>query len=135
MAHWLLKSEPDSYSWDDLVRDGGTVWDGVRNAQAANNLKAMAVGDEAFIYHSNVGREVVGIARVDRAAFPDPKDPTGRWVAVGVVPVRAVPRPVTLADMKAEPRLADLALIRQSRLSVVPVSAADWRIILAMAGG
>jgi predicted RNA-binding protein with PUA-like domain len=135
MAFWLLKSEPDVYSWDDLVRDGETVWDGVRNAQAANNLKAMAVGDEALFYHSNIGKEAVGICRVVRTAFADPTDPTGRWVAVSVAPVRRLPRAVGLAAMKEEPALEGFQLIRQSRLSVVPVRPAEWARILEMAGG
>lgn len=131
MAFWLLKSEPHVYSWDDLVRDGETVWDGVRNAQAAGNLKAMTVGDEALFYHSNVGKEAVGICRVTATAFPDPTDPG--WVAVRVVPVRPLVRRVSLAEMKGEPALGQLPLIRQSRLSVVPVRPAEWAHILAMA--
>ncbi len=134
MAFWLLKSEPDVYSWDDLVRDGETVWDGVRNAQAARNLKAMAVGDEALFYHSNIGREVVGICRVTRPATVDPTDDEGKWVAVSVAPARPLPRPVTLAAMKAEPKLAGFQLIRQGRLSVVPVRPEEWASILEMAG-
>lgn len=130
MAYWLLKSEPHAYSWDDLVRDGETAWDGVRNHQASNNLKAMQPDDEAFFYHSNVGKEIVGIARITKAAFPDTTDDSGRWVAVGVAPVQPVARPVTLAEMKAMPALEGFALIRQSRLSVVPVSPDEWRIIL-----
>ncbi|MFN3371690.1 MAG: EVE domain-containing protein [Sphingomonadaceae bacterium] len=133
MNHWLLKSEPDVYSWDDLVAEGETVWNGVRNAQAALNLKAMAVGDEALFYHSNIGKEAVGICRVTKTAYPDPTDGTGRWVAVSVAPVRALARPVTLAAMKANPALAEFQLIRQSRLSVVPVRPAEWAEILGMA--
>lgn len=134
MQHWLVKSEPDAYAWDTLVEDGETLWDGVRNAQASNNLKAMQPGDLAFYYHSNIGKEIVGIAKIVKAAAPDPKDETGRWVAVTVAPVRPLAKPVTLAAMKADPALADFGLIRQSRLSVVPVSAAQWKHILAMAG-
>lgn len=134
MAHWLLKSEPFKFSWDQLVKDGRTHWDGVRNHQAAINLKAMAVGDTAFFYHSNEGKEIVGIAEVVRTAYPDPSDEAGRFVMVDVAPVEPVKRPVTLAEMKATPALADLALIRQSRLSVVPVSDEHWSIIMAMAG-
>ncbi|WP_448582153.1 EVE domain-containing protein [Thermaurantiacus sp.] len=133
MALWLLKSEPDVYSWEDLVRDGETVWDGVRNAQAAANLKAMAVGDEAFFYHSNIGKAAVAICRVTEPAFPDPTDPTGKWVAVKVAPVKPLARPVTLAEMKAEPALGQFQLIRQSRLSVVPVRPAEWARILDLA--
>ena len=134
MAHWLLKSEPFKFSWDQLVKDGRTHWDGVRNHQAAINLKAMAVGDTAFFYHSNEGKEIVGVAEIVRTAYPNPTDEAGRFVMVDVVPVKPVKRPVTLAEMKATPALADLALIRQSRLSVVPVSDEHWSIIMAMAG-
>lgn len=132
MSFWLLKSEPDVYSWDDLVAEGETVWNGVRNAQAANNLKAMAIGDEAFFYHSNIGKEAVAICRVTKTAYPDPTDDSGRWVAVSVAPVRPLARPVTLAAMKANPKLSDLQLIRQSRLSVVPVRPDEWTEILRM---
>lgn len=135
MAHWLLKSEPFKYSWDDLVRDGRTHWDGVRNHQAALNLKAMAVGDTALFYHSNEGKECIGLVEIVKTAYPDPGDPAGRFVMVDVVPVRPLARPVTLAQMKADGRLNDLALIRQSRLSVVPVNDAHWAIILELSGG
>lgn len=134
MAYWLVKSEPHKYSWDMMVKDGRTHWDGVRNHQAAANLKAMQVGDKAFFYHSNEGKEIVGIVEIVRTAYPDPGDEAGRFVMVDVAPVRPVKRAVTLAEMKAEPRLADLALIRQSRLSVVPVSDAHWAIISEMMG-
>ena len=134
MAHWLLKSEPHKYSWDMMVNDGRTHWDGVRNHQAAINLKAMKVGDTAFFYHSNEGKEIVGIVKIVKTAYPDPGDPTGRFVMVDVAPVRPVKSFVTLAQMKADPRLADLALIRQSRLSVVPVSDEHWDIIMKLAG-
>lgn len=134
-AHWLVKSEPAKYSYDHLVRDGKTVWDGVRNNQAALYLKAMQVGDEAFFYHSQEGLEVVGIARVVTTAFLDPSDPAGRFVAVEFAPVRALPRPVTLAQMKANPALAQMKMFRQFRLSVVPLEPAEWREILTMAGG
>lgn len=134
MAYWLLKSEPFKYSWDMMVRDGRTHWDGVRNHQAAINLKTMQVGDHAFFYHSNEGKEIVGIVEIVRTAYLDPSDPAGRFVMVDVAPVRPVSLAVTLAEMKARPELADLALIRQSRLSVVPVSADHWSLILAMAG-
>lgn len=134
MAYWLLKSEPFKYSWDDMVKDGRTHWDGIRNHQAAINLKAMQVGDLALFYHSNEGKECVGIVKIARTAYPDPKDEAGRFVMVDVEAVEPLPAPVTLADMKADPRLADLALIRQSRLSVVPVSDAHWAIIMQMAG-
>lgn len=134
MAHWLLKSEPFKYSWDQMVKDGRTHWDGVRNHQAALNLKTMKVDDEAFFYHSNEGKEIVGIVKIAREAYPDPGDEAGRFVMVDVAPVGPVKRAVTLAEMKAEPKLADLALIRQSRLSVVPVSDGHWDIIMGMAG-
>jgi predicted RNA-binding protein with PUA-like domain len=135
MAHFLVKSEPNTYSFADLERDGRTVWDGVRNNAAALHLKAMAIGDEVLFYHSQEGLAVVGIAKVVRTAFPDASDPTGRFVAVELAPVRALKRPVTLAEMKAEPALADLAMIRQGRLSVSPVTDEQWKTILKMAGG
>jgi predicted RNA-binding protein with PUA-like domain len=131
MARWLMKSEPGSYSWDRLVRDGGTEWDGVRNNAARLHLKAMKVGDEAFFYHSMDERSVVGIMRVTREAAPDPKD--GDWVSVAVEPVRAI-GPVALKAIKAEPRLAAMELIRQSRLSVAPVRDEEWAIVLELAG-
>lgn len=133
-AHWLVKSEPNAYSFADLQRDGSTVWDGVRNNAAALHLKAMKVGDEAFFYHSQEGKEIVGIAKVVKTAFPDKSDPTGRFVAVELAPVRQLAKPVTLADMKAEKALADMAMLRQSRLSVSPVTKAEWDAILTMAG-
>jgi predicted RNA-binding protein with PUA-like domain len=132
MAHWLLKSEPFKYSWEMMVRDGRTHWDGVRNHQAALNLKAMRVGDQAFFYHSNEGKEIVGIVEIVREAYPDPSDAAARFVMVDVAPIRAVKHFVTLAAMKAEPELSELALIRQSRLSVVPVSELHWKKILQM---
>jgi len=133
-SRWLVKSEPNTYSYADLERDGRTVWDGVRNNAAALHLKAMQVGDEVLFYHSQEGLAVVGVARVARAAFPDASDPAGRFVAVELAPVRALKRAVSLADMKATPALADMAMLRQSRLSVSPVSGADWTLILEMAG-
>ncbi len=134
MAYWLLKSEPFKYSWDQMVKDGRTHWDGVRNHQAAANLKAMQVGDRAFFYHSNESKEIVGVVEIVRTAYPDPSDEAGRFVMVDVAPICPVKRPITLAEMKADPSLADLALIRQSRLSVVPVSDAHWQIIAEQAG-
>lgn len=133
-AAWIIKSEPFKYSWADLVRDGETVWDGVRNNQAALYLKAMRPGDECFFYHSNEGLEIVGIATVSALAAPDPTDPTGRWVAPKVRPLRPLARPVTLAAMKAEPRLAGMAMFRQFRLSVAPVTAQERAVILELAG-
>ena len=135
MAHWLVKSEPNSYSYADLERDGRTVWDGVRNNAAALHLKAMAEGDEVFFYHSQEGLAIVGVARVVRTAFPDTTDPAGRFVAVELAPFRSLPRPVTLAEMKAEPALADMAMLRQSRLSVSPVTDGQWATIVGMAQG
>ncbi len=132
-THWLLKSEPNTYSFADLERDGSTVWDGVRNNAAALHLRAMKVGDEAFFYHSQEGKEIVGIARITRTAFPDASDPAGRFVAVEIAPVRALAKAVTLADMKSEPALADMAMRRQSRLSVSPVTDDEWAAILKMA--
>ncbi len=126
-----MKSEPESYSWADLVRDGGTEWDGVRNNAARLHLKGMKKGDEAFLYHSMSDKSVVGIMRITREAQPDPKD--GAWVSVRVEPVKELPRPVTLAEIKAEPKLARMELIRQSRLSVAPVRAEEWKMILNMA--
>lgn len=134
MARWLVKSEPSKYGFADLQRDGTTVWDGVRNNAAALHLKAMKVGDEVLYYHSQEGLAVVGIARVTREAFPDVTDPAGRFVAVELAPVRPLKQPVTLQAMKANPALAELAMIRQSRLSVSPVRDGEWAAILQMAG-
>jgi predicted RNA-binding protein with PUA-like domain len=134
MAHWLIKSEPVKYSFEQLQKDGSTVWDGVRNNQAALYLKAMKVGDEALFYHSQEGLAVVGIARVSKEAFLDPSDPAGRFVAVEVAPVKPLKTPVTLAAMKANPALAGMAMFRQFRLSVSPVTDAEWAEILAMGG-
>lgn len=134
MAFWLMKSEPDVYGWDDLVRDGEGYWDGVRNNAAAGHLKSMKPGDLALFYHSNIGLQAVGIMEITGPAEPDRTDETGRWVAVRVKPVRPLPRPVTLKAIKAEPRLSDIAMIRQSRLSVVPVSEDHWAVLMEMAG-
>lgn len=125
-----MKSEPGSYSWADLVRDGSTEWDGVRNPAARLHLKAMKRGDEAFFYHSGTERSVIGVMRVTREAAPDPKDPN--WVSVAVEPVRPLERPVTLKQIKAEPRLAKMELIRQSRLSVSPVRDAEWEAVVEL---
>jgi len=133
MAYWLLKSEPGAYPWDQLVKDGRTHWDGIRNHQAANNLKAMKRGDRAFFYHSGEERAIVGIVEIVKEAYPDPSDPDGRFVMVDVKAVRAVKTPVTLTAIKAEPKLKNLALVRQSRLSVVPVAADEWKLLCAMA--
>ncbi|WP_420142692.1 EVE domain-containing protein [Sphingomonas sp.] len=131
MRHWLLKSEPASYGWDDLVREGRTEWTGVRNHAAAANLRAMTEGDEALFYHSVTGLEAVGIARITRVAAPDPTNEA--WVSVEIAPVRPLDRPVTLKEMKGDARLKDLAMIRQSRLSVSPVPDAEWDAILDLA--
>jgi len=128
MAYWLMKSEPGTYSWADLLRDGGTEWDGVRNNAARLHLRAMQRGDEALFYHSGDERAVVGVMRITGTGQPDGDD--GAWVKVPVKPVRALARPVTLAAIKAEPRLAKMELIRQSRLSVAPVRDEEWKLIL-----
>jgi predicted RNA-binding protein with PUA-like domain len=130
MAYWLMKSEPSSYSWNDLVRDGGTEWDGVRNNAARLHLKAMKPGDEALFYASMTDKAIVGIMRITREGQPDPKD--ADWVSVRVEPVKPI-GPVTLAKIKAEPALAKMELIRQSRLSVAPVRDDEWQKVLEMA--
>jgi predicted RNA-binding protein with PUA-like domain len=132
--YWLMKSEPDVYSYDDLVAEGEGTWDGVRNYSAAINLRAMKVGDEAFFYHSNIGVEVVAIMTISREHFIDPGDEKARFVAVKVKPLRKLAKPVTLKDIKTNPKLAEMAMIKQSRLSVSPVRAAEWKEILRMAG-
>jgi predicted RNA-binding protein with PUA-like domain len=132
MAYWLMKSEPGSYAWDDLVRDGTAEWDGVRNPAARLHLRAMKAGDRALFYHSGADKAAVGIMRIAREAAPDPKDPN--WVSVAVEPVAPLGPPVTLAAIKADPRLAGLEMLRQSRLSVSPVRDEEWAAILDMAG-
>ena len=134
MANWLLKSEPTKYSWDQMVKDGRTHWDGVRNFQATNNLRAMKTGDRAFFYHSNEGKEIVGVVEIVRPFYADPGDPGGKFGLVDVASVMPVKTPVSLAQMKMVPALAGMALLRQSRLSVCPVSEAEWQIICGMAG-
>lgn len=131
MRYWLIKSEPAAYSWDDLVKDGETLWDGVRNHRAANNLRTMAAGDRALFYHSVTGKEIVGIAEVSKAGLADPRD--GAWAAVKVKPVEPLEKPVTLAAIKAEPGLRDIELVRLSRLSVAAITHAEWEKIRAMA--
>lgn len=133
MAHWLIKSEPSVYGWEQFVKEKKTSWTGVRNAQAAINLKAMKVGDRCFFYHSNEGKEIVGIAEVVKTAYPDPTDKEGKAVTVDVKAVEPVKTSVTLAAIKADPRLKDFGLVRQSRLSVVPVSDEQWKMIMKMA--
>jgi len=131
-AYWLVKSEPFKYSWDDLVEDGSTYWDGVRNYQARNNLRAMKVGDYALYYHSNEGKAVVGIAKVTRSAYPDPTTDDERWVVVDVAPVKPLKAPVTLAQIKADPKLGKIPLVTHSRLSVMPLEKADFDRILEL---
>jgi len=134
MAYWLVKSEPGTWSWDDQVRDKTTHWDGVRNYQASNNMKAMKIGDRAFFYHSVNEKRIVGIVEVVKEYYPDPSDKSGRFGMVDVKAVEPLPNPVTLADIKADERLAELGLVRQSRLSVRPVDAKSWKIICKMGG-
>lgn len=134
MNYWLMKSEPDAFSYDDLVKKGKAEWDGVRNHTAQINMKAMKKGDLAFFYHSNIGLEVVGIMEIVEEAAPDSTDDTGKWIAVHVAPREKLPRPVTLKAMKADPALSDMVMLRQSRLSVAPVSEAEFKHILKLAG-
>ena len=134
MAYWLFKSEPGAWSWDDQVAAGTAEWDGIRNYQADNNMKAMKVGDKAFFYHSVDERSIVGVVEVAREHYPDPSDPKGRFGMVDVTAFIPVKSPGTLADIKAEPALADLALVRNSRLSVGPVGPAEWKLLCKMAG-
>ena len=137
MAYWLVKSEPDAFSWDQQVANRVEPWTGVRNFMARNNLRAMQNGDRAFFYHSNVGKEIVGVVEVVREAYPDPTvEPgeKGEWSCVDMRAIGPMPRPVTLAELKADPAFAELPLIRQSRLSVLPVDAASWKLICRMGG-
>lgn len=133
-SYWLMKSEPDAYSWDDLVTEGEGTWDGVRNHRAANNLRAMKVGDQAFFYHSNIGKEIVGIVEISVSGIPDPSDPEGKWAAVKVKPVRKLAHPVTLKAIKENPALVEMELVRLSRLSVAEIQPTEWREVLDMAG-
>jgi predicted RNA-binding protein with PUA-like domain len=133
MAHWLLKSEPSSYSWDQLVADGRTHWDGVRNAQALNNLRAMKLGDRAFFYHSNEGKEIVGVVEVIKIFYPDINDRTGKLGMVDIKPVTAAEVRVGLPAMRAVAELSNLSLLKQSRLSVCPVSESEWLTLCKMA--
>lgn len=132
MTNWLMKTEPDSWSWAQQVQAGTTAWEGVANAQALNNMRAMAVGDRAFFYHTGKERQVVGIVEVTRAFYPDPNDPASGLVDVKMV--QPLPRPVTLSDIKADPAFASLALVRQPRLSVLPVDDASWARICELGG-
>jgi len=134
MAAWLIKSEPGKYSWEMLVHDRRTFWDGVRNYQARNNLQAMKKGDLCLFYHSVTGKEIVGVAKVVRSAYQDPTTSDDRWVVVDVAPGRAMKTPVTLADLKADPQTCEMALIRQSRLSVSPVTEEEYKAVLEMGG-
>jgi predicted RNA-binding protein with PUA-like domain len=129
-----VKSEPDSFSWAQQVANGVEPWTGVRNHMAKNNLKAMKSGDLAFFYHSNIGKEIVGVVEVEREAYPDPTAEAGDWVCVDMRAVGPMPKPVTLAEIKATPALAELALVRQSRLSVMPISAEHWKLLCKMGG-
>ena len=136
MQYWLVKSEPETWSWDEQVKSGakGTAWTGVRNHTAKQNLMKMKKGDRAFFYHSGEQRAVVGVAEVIKEHFPDPTDKTGKFVAVDLRAVAPVPNPVTLDDVKKDGKLADMALIRFSRLSVQPVTAAEWKVVCKMGG-
>ena len=136
MAYWLLKSEPDEWSWDQQKAEGrnGAEWGGVRNFQARNNMRKMSKGDLGFFYHTGGEKRVVGIVKVVKEAHPESTDPTGQWEGVDVAAVSALPRPVTLAEIKAEPKLKSMVLVRNSRLSVQRVSAAEWRKVCAMGG-
>jgi len=131
---WLVKSEPDGFSWDQQVANGVEAWTGVRNHTAKNNLRAMRIGDRAFFYHSNVGKQIVGIVEVVREAYPDPTADRGGWVCVDMKACRPMPRPVSLVEIKADPAFADMALVRQSRLSVVPISKSHWDKLCRMGG-
>jgi predicted RNA-binding protein with PUA-like domain len=136
MAYWLFKSEPDVFSFDDLVKKGaaGQEWDGVRNYQARNNMRAMQLGDRGFFYHSNEGKEIVGIVEVVKLAHPDSTDDSGRWECVDLRAVRPVPKPYSLEVAKAEPRLEGMALVSNSRLSVQPVTEGEWKLICELGG-
>jgi predicted RNA-binding protein with PUA-like domain len=133
-SYWLVKSEPDAFSWENQLANRVEPWTGVRSHMAKNNLKAMKRGDLAFFYHSNVGKEIVGVVRVAREAYPDPTDDSGVWVCVDMEAVAPMPAPVTLATIKADPRLREMVLVRQSRLSVMPVSEAQWKHICQLGG-
>lgn len=133
-AYWLVKSEPDSFSWDQQVANGVEPWTGVRNHTAKNHLKLMKLGDRAFFYHSNVGKEIVGVVEVVREAYPDPSADSGDWVCVDMKAVAPMPRPVSLAEIKADPALADIPLVRYSRLSVMPISGPHWNRICRIGG-
>ncbi|HEY0273881.1 MAG TPA: EVE domain-containing protein [Chitinophaga sp.] len=132
MNYWLVKSEPFKYSWEQFVKDKKTFWDGVRNYEARNNLRAMKKGDRVFWYHSNEGKEIVGIAEVAKEAYQDPTTPDPNWVVVDLKPVKPFKKSVTLAAIKAEKRLENMALVRRGRISVVPVTAEEWKVVMEM---
>lgn len=134
MPHWLMKSEPDAFSWQQQVEHDVEPWTGIRSHQARRNLEDMRLGDRAFFYHSNIGKEIVGIVEVVREAYPDPTATDGPWTCVDVRAIGPMPRPVTLKEIKALPELADFLLVRQSRLSVVPVSEAQWHRLCVLGG-
>ncbi len=134
MAYWLVKSEPSVYSWEQFVKDGRTVWEGVRNYAARNNLRSMKKGDQVLYYHSNEGIEIVGIAEVIRESYPDPTSDNPAWLVVDLKPLKALKKPVPLAVIKQDPALADMALVRLGRLSVQPVTDAEWRRVMQLAG-
>jgi predicted RNA-binding protein with PUA-like domain len=134
-SYWLMKTEPDAYGWDHLIAEGEGTWDGVRNHRAASNLRAMKVGDEAFFYHSNIGKEIVGVVRISQAGLTDPSDPEGKWASVKVTPVKKLQRAVTLKEMKADPKLADMEVVKLSRLSVAAVTPEEWAYVLNLAKG
>lgn len=133
MQYWLMKSEPAAYGWDDLLADGETIWDGMRNHRAANNLRAMEKGDLTFFYHSVTGKEIVGIAEIIEGGLKDPSDPEGKWAAVRIRPVEPLKRPVTLAEIKQDSSLAEMELVRLSRLSVAEIRPSEWERVLSMA--
>ena len=132
--YWLVKQEPTAYSWERFVKDGKTSWTGVRNYQARNNLQGMALGDQVFFYHSVVGKEVVGIAKVVQTAYPDPSADEPAWVCVDLAPVKPLPKPVTLEQIKAEPALKNIGLVRNSRISVIPLSEEEFRTVCQLGG-
>jgi predicted RNA-binding protein with PUA-like domain len=134
MAYWLLKSEPSSYSWEQLVADGRTHWDGVRNPQALNNLRAMKLGDRPFFYHSNEGKEIVGVAEVVKTFYPDPNDKSGKLGMVDIKPIAPAATSVGLKAMRANPEFSNLSLLKQSRLSVCPITEKEWSVLCKMTG-
>jgi predicted RNA-binding protein with PUA-like domain len=133
-SYWLMKSEPAAYSWQQMVKDKKSGWSGVRNFQARNNMQAMKPGDQAFFYHSNEGREIVGIIKISKSYHPDPTDKTGKFGMVEVTAVRSLKKPVTLSDIKTQPKLKNMALLKQSRLSVSPVTTEEWDVICRLGG-